>query len=96
MIQEFFSAFSNHRTDFFGGSLEKRMNFPIEVSREIFCVVKEYAPEGFIVGYRISPEEIHGKNVGYIWHESQQLVAKLTELFDFDYIHLSTLDYKGM
>ncbi len=94
LIQEFFSAFSNHRTDFFGGSLEKRMNFPIEVSREVFRVVKEYAPKDFIVGYRISPEEIHGENVGYTWHESQQLVAKLTELFDFDYIHLSTLDYK--
>ena len=96
LIQEFFSSFSNKRTDFFGGSLEKRMNFPIEVAREVFRVVKEYAPKGFIVGYRISPEEIHDENVGYTWHESQQMVAKLTELFDFDYIHLSTLDYKVM
>lgn len=96
LIQEFFSAFSNHRTDHFGGSLEKRMNFPLEVSREIFRVVKEYAPKDFIVGYRISPEEIHGENVGYTWHESQKLVEKLTSEFEFDYIHLSTLDYKAL
>ncbi len=91
--QEFFSAFSNIRTDFWGGSLEKRMNFAIEVAREVFKVVKENAPKDFIVGYRISPEEIHGDNVGYTWHESQQLVQKLTELFEFDYMHISTNDY---
>lgn len=63
--QEFFSAYSNQRTDYWGGSLDKRMNFAIEVAREVFKVVKEYAPKDFIVGYRISPEEIHGNNVGY-------------------------------
>lgn len=91
--QEFFSAYSNHRTDYWGGSLDKRMNFAIEVAREVFTVAKEYAPKDFIIGYRISPEEIHGDNVGYSWHESQQLVKKLTELFEFDYVHLSTNDY---
>lgn len=91
--QEFFSAFSNLRTDFWGGSLEKRMNFAIEVAREVFKAAEELAPKDFIIGYRISPEEIHGDNVGYTWHESQQLVKKLTETFEFDYIHLSTNDY---
>ncbi|WP_057491082.1 oxidoreductase [Streptococcus orisasini] len=93
--QEFFSAFSNLRTDFWGGTLEKRMNFAIEVAREVFKIVEKYAPKDFIVGYRISPEEIHGDNVGYTWHESQQLVKKLTETFEFDYVHLSTNDYKA-
>lgn len=93
LIQEFFSSFSNKRTDFWGGNLEKRMNFAIEVAREVFRVVKENAPKDFIIGYRISPEEIHGDNVGYTWHESQLLVKKLTELFEFDYMHISTNDY---
>lgn len=91
--QEFFSAFSNIRTDFWGGSLEKRMNFAIEVAREIFKVVAEYAPKDFMVGYRISPEEIHGDNIGYTWHDSKELIKTLTESFEFDYIHLSTNDY---
>ncbi len=93
LLQEFFSSFSNIRNDFWGGSLEKRMNFAIEVAREVFRVVEEYAPKGFIVGYRISPEEVHGDNVGYTWHESQQLVNKLSTDFEFDYVHLSTNDY---
>lgn len=95
LLQEFFSQYSNHRTDYWGGSLEKRMNFAKEVSKEIFRVVKEYAPKDFIVGYRISPEEIHGDNYGYSWHESQRLVDMLTSNFDYDYIHLSELDYKA-
>lgn len=95
LIQEFFSAYSNVRTDFWGGSLDKRMNFAIEVSREIFNIVKENAPKDFIIGFRISPEEIHGDNIGYTWRESQKLVEKLTSLFQFDYIHLSTLNYKA-
>lgn len=93
LIQQFFSTFSNIRDDYWGGTLEKRMNFALEVSKEVFRVVKEYAPSDFIVGYRISPDEIHGKNIGYTWRDSQQLVKKLTESFDFDYIHLSLLQY---
>ncbi|MEJ6358785.1 NADH-dependent oxidoreductase [Lactiplantibacillus plantarum] len=95
LIQQFFSSFSNHRTDYWGGNLEKRMNFSIEVTREVLKSVKENAPKDFIIGYRVSPEEIHGNNIGYTWHESQKLVEKLTKLFDLDYIHLSTMDYAG-
>lgn len=93
LIQQFFSKFSNIRDDYWGGTLEKRMNFALEVSKEVFRVVREYAPENFIVGYRISPDEIHGKNIGYTWHESQQLVKKLMETCDFDYLHISLLQY---
>lgn len=93
LIQQFFSDFSNKRNDYWGGTLEKRMNFALEVAKEVFRVVKECAPENFIVGYRISPDEIHGPNVGYTWHESQQLVKRLTETYDFDYLHLSLLQY---
>ena len=93
LIQQFFSAFSNVRNDYWGGTLEKRMNFAMEVAKEVFRVFKEYAPKDFIVGYRISPDEIHGSNILYTWHESQQLVKKLTETFDFDYLHISLLQY---
>lgn len=94
LIQEFFSKYSNHRTDHWGGSLEKRMNFPLAVVKEVMRVVKQYAPEDFIVGYRISPEEIHD-TVGYTWHESTQLVKKITDNYDLDYIHLSLPAYNA-
>lgn len=93
LIQQFFSAYSNRRNDHWGGSLEKRMNFPLAVVKSVMETVKKYAPKGFIVGYRISPEEIHGKNVGYTWHEATKLVDRLTKKFDLDYIHLSMPHY---
>lgn len=93
LIQQFFSAYSNRRTDKWGGSLEKRMNFPLAVVKSVMDAVKKYAPKDFIVGYRISPEEIHGENVGYNWHESTKLIDKITSQFDLDYIHLSMVHY---
>lgn len=65
LLQQFVSANTNHRTDRWGGSLEKRFNFPIAVVQAVIDAVQEVAPADFIVGYRISPEEIHGPLVGY-------------------------------
>lgn len=95
LIQQFFSAYSNRRTDKWGGSLEKRMNFPLAVVKSVMDAVKKYAPKDFIVGYRISPEEIHGSNVGYTWHESTKLIDKITSTFDLDYIHLSMPNFNA-
>lgn len=96
LLQEFFSAWSNRRTDEWGGqSLDNRMNFIMAVTAEVFWVVKTYAPKDFIVGYRISPEEIHGDTVGYDYRESNELIHKLATTFDFDYIHLSLPAYNA-
>lgn len=91
LIQQFFSRFSNHRQDKWGDYEA----FPLAVSKEVFEVVRKYAPQDFIIGYRISPEEINPDNVGYTWHESTKLIDALTNNFDFDYIHLSLPDYKA-
>lgn len=89
LIQQFVSAYSNHRDDHWGGSVEKRMNFPLAVVKSVMDTVRQYAPKDFIVGYRISPEEIHGKNVGYTWHEATKLIDTITKQYDLDYVHLS-------
>lgn len=88
LLQQFFSAYSNHRTDQWGGTLENRMKFPLAVLKEIQRVVKENSKEDFIVGYRISPEEIHGENVGYRIDESLQLIEKIVSE-KVDYVHVS-------
>lgn len=88
LLQQFFSSYSNQRTDQWGGSLEKRMAFPLAVVKEVKRVIAKFAPETFIIGYRISPEEIHGNTIGYTYKESSQLVAKIVEQ-ELDYIHLS-------
>lgn len=88
LLQQFFSSFSNVREDKWGGSLEKRMAFPLAVVKEVKRVVEEYAPKDFIVGYRISPEEIHGDEVGYSYREAQALIREVIK-YELDYIHLS-------
>ena len=88
LLQQFFSSLSNVRQDKWGGSLEKRMTFPLEVVREVKRVAEKYGPADFIIGYRISPEEIHGSQIGYTYRESQALIREVTK-FGLDYIHLS-------
>lgn len=88
LIQQFFSRYSNHRTDKWGGSFENRCRFALEVVREIRRVFVDMGRPDAILGYRISPEEIHEDNIGYRIHESAQLVNKLADEY-IDYIHIS-------
>ena len=87
LLQQFFSQYSNRRTDAWGGSLTKRMAFPLAVAQEVLRVARQLKPD-FIVGYRLSPEEIHGANIGYTIDESLQLIEQLAQL-DLDYLHTS-------
>ncbi len=49
LCQQFFSPASNHRTDGYGGTLEKRMRFPLEVAQ----AVREGGGEEMVVSYRL-------------------------------------------
>lgn len=88
LLQQFFSAYSNIREDEWGGSLEKRMAFPLAVVKKVKEVVAEKANKDFIVGYRISPEEVHGENIGYTVDESVLLIDEVIK-GGVDYIHIS-------
>ena len=88
LLQQFFSTLTNHRTDKWGGSMENRMRFPLAVVREVKRVIEESGAKEFILGYRLSPEEIHGQDVGYTYKESMQLVQEIVKE-EVDYIHLS-------
>ncbi len=50
LINEFIAARTNHRTDRWGGSYERRTRFPVEIVRR----VREAVGEDFIVVYRLS------------------------------------------
>jgi N-ethylmaleimide reductase len=54
LLDQFTKDGTNHRTDAYGGSLEKRLRFPLEVAD---AVAKVWGPER--VGYRISPYFTH-------------------------------------
>ncbi len=50
LLNQFFSPLSNHRTDMYGGSLENRTRFPLE----IFDAVRAVWPENRPLGIRVS------------------------------------------
>lgn len=89
LIQNFVSPFFNRREDEWGGSLENRLRFPLEVMKEIKRVIKAHATKPFILGYRLSLEEPN--EGGLRLHDTHQLINRLIE-FDIDYIHVSLQD----
>lgn len=90
LIQQFFSPHSNRRTDRFGGSLEKRLTFPLAIVDEVQRVVKEYAKVPFIVGYRFSPEE--PETPGITMSDTLVLIDQLANK-NLDYLHVSLMDF---
>lgn len=90
LLQQFFSANSNQRTDQWGGSLEKRMNFPLAVINAVKTTIKENAADQFILGYRISPEEI--ETPGIRLADSLTFAQTIKPLIS--YLHLSMGSYQ--
>ena len=90
LIHQFYSPFYNRRTDEWGGSDEKRMNFPIKVI-EACCEVREkYKKPEFIIGYRLSPEEPF--NPGLTMDETLKLIKVLVTK-PLQYIHISQWNF---
>lgn len=90
LIQQFFSPYSNRRTDRFGGSLEKRMTFPLAIIDEVKRVVDQHATSPFLVGYRFSPEE--PETPGITMEDTLAFVDVLANK-GLDYLHVSVLDF---
>ncbi|MFD1418832.1 NADH-dependent flavin oxidoreductase [Companilactobacillus keshanensis] len=86
LIQQFFSPNSNRRTDKWGGSVEKRMRFGLEIINIVKKTIDEYAKKPFILGYRISPEEI--EEPGIRMEDTLQFIDKLADQ-PLDYLHIS-------
>jgi len=61
LIDQFWSPRSNQRTDAYGGSLENRMRFGLEVFEEIRRVVGD----DFVVGMRMPGDELHADGLSH-------------------------------
>lgn len=92
LIQQFFSGFTNKRTDKYGGTLEKRLTFPIAVAEAVLNMKKAHASDDFIIGYRFSPEE--PEEDGITMDDTAVLLARLQQL-PLDYMHISLGDYRS-
>jgi len=84
LLQNFFSPYYNQRTDHWGGSKEKRMNFALAVIKEIQNVIRTYADRPFLIGFRISAEEPESYRV----RDTFPFIDKLIES-GIDYLHIS-------
>jgi len=82
LIHQFFSPRSNLRKDEYGGSLENRMRFPLEVAKAVSEAVGNRLP----VIFRLSAEE--GEEGGYAIEEALALGKTLREA-GVDILHIS-------
>lgn len=89
LIQNFMSPYFNQRTDKWGGSLENRARFALEIVKEIQTVIKTEAKSDFILGYRLSPDEPMANALRV--EDNFYLIDKLIDL-GIDYIHISLPD----
>jgi 2,4-dienoyl-CoA reductase-like NADH-dependent reductase (Old Yellow Enzyme family) len=90
LIQQFFSPHSNRREDKWGGSVEKRMAFPLAIVDEVKKITAQHAKEPFIVGYRFSPEE--PETPGITMADTLELIDVLADK-NLDYLHVSLNDF---
>jgi 2,4-dienoyl-CoA reductase-like NADH-dependent reductase (Old Yellow Enzyme family) len=86
-VHQFFSPRANRRDDQWGGTLAKRMNFPLAVAE---AVRDALGPE-LIAGFRVTPFEAEAD--GYRLEDSRLLCNELAGL-NLDYISVSLDDYR--
>jgi 2,4-dienoyl-CoA reductase-like NADH-dependent reductase (Old Yellow Enzyme family) len=86
-VHQFFSPRANHRVDHWGGTLSKRMNFPLAVAQ----AVRDALGPKLIAGFRMTPFE--AESDGYTLGEAKLLCSELARL-DLDYISVSLDDYR--
>jgi 2,4-dienoyl-CoA reductase-like NADH-dependent reductase (Old Yellow Enzyme family) len=83
LLHQFLSPLSNQRKDRYGGSLESRMRFPLEV----FAAVREAVPRDIAVGMRISATDwVEG---GWDVEQSVAFAGELKRL-GTDFMHVSS------
>lgn len=73
LISQFLSPLANVRDDEWGGDLERRMRFPVEVLRAVRAAVGH----GFPVGIKLNSADF--QRGGFTEDESEQVVARLAD-----------------
>jgi 2,4-dienoyl-CoA reductase-like NADH-dependent reductase (Old Yellow Enzyme family)/thioredoxin reductase len=82
LLQQFLSPLTNRRDDEYGGSLDNRLRFAVEVMRS----VRQAVGGDFVVGARFSPEMVPG---GMTPDDVRDVVLAVEALGLVDYINLS-------
>ncbi|MDY4023158.1 NADH-dependent flavin oxidoreductase [Staphylococcus borealis] len=91
LLQTFFSTFSNQRHDQYGvDSLENRARFGLEVMQAVQKVIDDEAPSDFIFGYRATPEETRGSDLGYTVDEFNQHIDWVMDVANIHYLAIAS------
>lgn len=90
LLQQFYSGHTNRRSDEWGGSVEKRMRFPLAVVDAVMAARDKAQRPDFIIGYRFSPEE--PEEQGLTMTDTYALVDALVEK-PLQYLHVSLHDF---
>ncbi len=88
LISQFLSPHHNRRQDQWGGSLENRMRFLVE----IYQAIRAATLPGFLVGLKLNSADF--QKGGFDESESVQVVAKMSEL-GADFIEISGGNYES-
>jgi len=88
LICQFLSRLTNRREDRYGGSIENRSRFPIEVA----SAIRARCGRDFPLGIRISFDEYVGPP-GIEPDEAEQIVQALRDCGLFDYLFVSGVNY---
>ena len=91
LLEQFISPISNQRTDEYGGSIQNRCRFIIEIANEICSVIGE----GKIIGIRLSPYGVSNDMKAYPEiDETYSYLAEELNKTGMVYIHL--VDHSSM
>lgn len=89
LLDQFLTDYTNQRTDEYGGSIEKRLRFPIEVIQGI----RNAVGSDFVVGIRLSQSK--GNNYYHKWvngEKDAEVIFSSIGKAGVDYIHLNEYD----
>lgn len=80
LLSGFISPYMNHRDDGYGGELEKRMRFPLEVA----AAVRGAVAEGFVVGMQTNGDDLAPGGMGV--DEWTEVAVRLAGSGSLDYL----------
>lgn len=83
LVSQFLSSLTNHRTDEYGGSLNNRTRFGLEVARS----VRQAVGREMVVGMRLSADDLVPG--GLTLEQTTQIARLLEESGDLDYLNIS-------
>lgn len=90
LLHEFLTPLFNKRTDEYGGSLENRIRFPVQVIRS----VRERVGEDFVVGIRVCVDDL--VEGGLRPEDTARIAHEIEQTGLIDYVNTTVATYHGI